>query len=98
MWKSIATITAFFNKVIEICKQKVKKVTSPKLSKEQSLPKKKQSTNSHGKELWLILVDEVVILLCSFSHNLLMTDKRQKVTQFKCKHDELTKKQSLFLE
>lgn len=73
MWKSIATITAFF-------KQKVKKVTSPKLAKEQSLPKKKQSTNSHGKELWL--VDEVVILLCYFSHYLLITDKRQKVTQF----------------
>ena len=96
MWKSIATTTAFFNKVIEICKQKEKKVTSPKLAKEQSLPKKKQSTNSHGKELRL--VDEVVILLCSFSHYLLMTYKRQKVTQFKCKHDELTKKQSLFLE
>ena len=96
MWKSIATITVFFNKVIEICKQRVKKVTSPKLAKEQSLPKKKQSTNSHGKELWL--VDEVVILLCSFSHYLLMKDKRQKVTQFKRKHDEKTKKQLLFLE
>lgn len=96
MWKSIATITAFFNKVIEICKQKEKKVTSPKLAKEQSLPKKKQRTNNHGKDLWL--VDEVVILLCSFSHYLLMKDKRQKVTQFKRKHDEKTKKQLLFLE
>lgn len=65
MWKSIATITAFFNKVIEICKQKVKKMTSPKLAKEQSLPKKKQSTNSHGKELWL--VDEVVIYYYALS-------------------------------
>ena len=51
--------------------EKVKKVTSPKkakslkLAKEQSLPKKIQSTYSHGQELWLV---EKVILLCSFSH------------------------------
>lgn len=49
-------------------------MTFPKLAKEQSLRKKKQSTNSHGKELWS--VDEVVNIIMLFQP--LFTNDRQK--------------------